>query len=233
MKTDYKDYLLSTLSIGLTLAITALALALVQDTLFKALGPLYAPIAVLALFLALYGGVSVLLLALLDRAMPLRPGSYRLNHAQFRLWKLRHVLTALAKAALTPFFPVFMRQALYALLGVRVGKQVAVAGTLLDPTLTVLENGSVVGEGAIIACHAMARGRFLLRGVRVGRGATVGGGALVMHGVRIGAGAVILPGALVTADTEIPAGEVWGGMPAVCVKPARRVGQSEEEDRTP
>ncbi|MGQ9687145.1 MAG: acyltransferase, partial [Thiobacillaceae bacterium] len=64
-------------------------------------------------------------------------------------------------------------------------------------------------------------------------GATVGGGAIVMHGVRIGAGAVILPGALVTADTEIPAGEVWGGMPAVCVKPARLAGQSEEEDQTP
>lgn len=231
MKTDYQDYLLSTLFIGLALGLTVLAIALLQDALLAALGPLYAPIAVAVLFLALYGGVSAVLLALLDRLYPLRPGSYRLSHAQFRLWKLRHVATALAKAALTPFFPVFMRQALYALLGVRVGKNVAVAGTILDPSLTTLEDGSVVGEGAIVACHAMARGRFQLRPVQVGRDATVGGGALVMHGVRIGAGAVILPGTLLPADTEVPAGEVWGGMPAVCVKPARRPGQAVPEDQ--
>lgn len=230
MKTDYKDYLLSTLFIGLVLALTALALALVQDTLLAALGPLYAPIAVVVLFLALYGGVSALLLALLDRLYPLRAGSYRLSHPQFRLWKVRHVATALAKAALTPFFPVFSRQALYALLGVRVGRNVAVAGTILDPSLTTLEDGSVIGEGAIVACHVMARGRFLLREVRVGRDATVGGGAIVMHGVKIGAGAVILPGSLVQAGTEIPAGEVWGGMPAVCVKAARRAGQAAQDD---
>lgn len=230
MKTDYKDYLLSTLFIGLVLALTALALAWVQDALLAALGPLHAPIAVVVIFLALYGGVSALLLALLDRLYPLKAGSYRLSHAQFRLWKLRHVATALAKAALTPFFPVFSRQALYALLGVRVGRNVAVAGTILDPSLTTLEDGSVIGEGAIVACHVMARGRFLLREVRVGRGATVGGGAIVMHGVRIGAGAVILPGSLIQADTEIPAGEVWGGMPAVCVKAARRPGQAAQDE---
>ena len=231
MKTDYKDYLLSTLFIGLVLALTARAIALVQDALATALGPLYAPIAVVVLFLALYGGVSALLLALLERLQPLKAGSYRLSHAQFRLWKLRHVATALARAALTPFFPVFSRQALYALLGARVGRNVAVAGTILDPTLTTLEDGSVIGEGAIVACHAMARGRFQLRPVHVGREATVGGGAIVMHGVRIGAGAVILPGALVQADTEIPAGEVWGGMPAVCVKAARRAGRAAEPDQ--
>jgi acetyltransferase-like isoleucine patch superfamily enzyme len=230
MKTDYQDYLLSGLFIGLALAVTVALLAWVDEPLFAALGPLYAPIALAVLCLALYGGVSALLLAGLDRLLPLKPGSYRVSHPQFRLWKLRHVATALAKAALTPFFPVFSRQALYGLLGVRVGRNVAVAGTLLDPTLTVLEDGSVVGEGAIVACHAMARGRFLLRPVRVGKGATVGGGALVMHGVTIGEGAVILPGALVQADTQIPAGEVWGGMPAVCVKPARRAGAGPEAD---
>ncbi len=233
MKTDYRDYLLSGLFILSALTLTALGLAWLDERLLAALGPLYAPIALAVLFLALYGGSSALLLKLLDRSIPLRPGSYRLNHAQFRLWKLRHVATALAKAALTPFFPVFSRQALYGLLGVRVGRNVAVAGTLLDPTLTVLEDESVVGEGAIVACHAMARGRFLLRPVRVGRGATVGGGAIVMHGVTIGEGAVILPGALVQADTEIPPGEVWGGLPAACVKPARRGGEAGRDEQTP
>lgn len=230
MKTDARDYLYSALLIGLVLTLTIGLMYGLRDTLLALLGPLYTPIALLALLLAAYGGATALVLALLHRLMPLCPGSYRTTHAQFTLWKVQHVVGELGKAALSPFFPVFARQAYYALFGAQVGKNVAVGGKIVDPCLTVLEDGCVIGEGAIVACHAMARGRFLLRGVRVGRGATVGGGVILMHGVTIGAGAVILPGSLVMADTEIPEGEIWGGLPAVRIKGAKRHGAARDRE---
>ena len=126
----------------------------------------------------------------------------------------------LGKVALSLFFPVFARPAFYALFGARVGSQVAVAGKILDPRLTVLEDGCVLGEGCIVTSHAMVKGRFVLRTVSLGAGATVGVGSLLMPGVAIGAGAVILPGSVLKAGTEVPAGETWGGVPAVRLKGA-------------
>jgi acetyltransferase-like isoleucine patch superfamily enzyme len=133
---------------------------------------------------------------------------------------VQHVVSELGKVALSVFFPVFARPAFYALFGARVGKQVAVAGKILDPRLTVLEDDCVLGEGSIVTSHTMAQQRFILRRVRVGKGATVGVGCILMPGVKIGPGAVVLPGSVLKADTEVPAGEIWGGMPAARIRAA-------------
>lgn len=222
MKTDWRDYSLTGISILLILAVTVGILIVLQWLLVPVLSPLYAPIALAVLFLLLYGLVSALFLRLLQRFYPLLPGHYRLNHPQFRLWKLRHVISELAKGALAPFFPVFMRQALYALLGARIGKNVAVAGFLLDPELTTLEDGCIIGEGAILSGHTLARGRFVLAEVRVGAGATVGGGAGMLPGARVGAGAIVLPGGLIESDVEVGDGEVWGGLPATRIRASKK-----------
>jgi len=214
MKTDWRDYLLIGLSIVSILTVTLSLLFALEGLVVGWLGSLYAPIVLAATFLYLYGLTSAVFLRVLQRLYPLRPGRYRLNHPQFRLWKLRHVVSELAKGALTPFYPVFIRQALYSLLGGRIGKNVAVAGVIVDPELTTLDDGCVIGEGAIVSSHVMARGRFVLAEVRVGAGATIGGGAGLMPGVRVGTGAVVLPFALVETDTEVGSGEVWGGLPA-------------------
>ncbi len=47
---------------------------------------------------------------------------------------------------------------------------------------------------------------------RVGRGASIGGGAVILPGVTIGEGAMIGAGAVVTKD--VPPGESWAGNPA-------------------
>ena len=47
---------------------------------------------------------------------------------------------------------------------------------------------------------------------RVGRGASIGGGAVILPGVSIGASAMIGAGAVVTRD--VPPGEIWVGNPA-------------------
>lgn len=218
MKTDAKDYLFSAALIGLALAASLLLLALLKDWLTDWLGPAFTPIALFFLFAYGYGGFTALFLGLLSVWQPLREGDYTMHHPQFTLWKVQHVVGELGKLALSLFFPVFARPAFYALFGARVGKNVAIAGKILDPRLTVLEDQCVLGEGCIVTSHTMVRDRFILREVRIGKGATVGVGSILMPGVKIGPGAVLLPGSVLKADTEVPAGELWGGVPAVRIR---------------
>lgn len=219
METDTKDYLYSASLIGLVLATTAVTLVAVDAWLAPALGA-YAPIAMVTLFVLSYGGFTALLLAIVSAWFPLVEGDYAKDHQQFTRWKVQHVVGELGKLALLPFFPVFARAAFYSLFGAGVGKQVAVAGKILDPRLIVLGDGCVLGEGCIVASHAMVQDRFILRAVHVGKDATLGVGCIVMPGVKIGAGAVVFPGSVLKAGTEIAAGETWGGVPAVCLKDA-------------
>lgn len=221
MKTDARDYLYSASLIGVILATTAVSLVAIEAWLAPALGA-YTPIAMFILFVLAYGGFTALLLGIVSARFPLVDGDYAQDHAQFTHWKVQHVVGELGKVALSPFFPVFARAAFYSLFGARVGKQVAVAGKILDPRLVVLEDGCVLGEGCIVASHTMVQDRFILRAVHIGKGATVGAGCIVMPGVKIGAGAVILPGSVLKTGTEIAAGETWGGVPAVCLKDAPR-----------
>jgi acetyltransferase-like isoleucine patch superfamily enzyme len=217
METDAKDYLYSACLIGLVLVATSLLLVAAQGWLAAGLGP-YVSIALFFLFAVAYGGITALVLAILSALWPLRAGEYAMDDPQFTLWKVQHVVGELGKVALSLFFPVFARSSFYALFGAKVGRQVAVAGKIIDPRLTVLEDSCILGEGCIVTSHVMVRDRFILREVRVGKGATVGVGCILLPGVKIGPGAVVLPGSVLKTDTEVPAGETWGGGPAVRIR---------------
>ena len=219
METHPKDYLYSAGLIGVVLASTVLVLAGIQGWVISLLG-VYSPIALFLLFALIYGGFTAVVLAVLSAWLPLREGDYAMNHPQFTLWKVQHVVGELGKVALSLFYPVFARPAFYALFGTRVGSRVAVAGKILDPRLTVLEDSCVLGEGCIVTSHTMLQDRFILRAVHVGKGATVGVGCILMPGVTIGSGALVLPGSMLRAGTEVRAGEIWGGVPAVRLKDA-------------
>jgi acetyltransferase-like isoleucine patch superfamily enzyme len=219
METDASDYVYSSALIGLVLAATVSVLWVAQRWLEAIPGP-YLSIALVLLFALLYGGFTALVLAAVSAWLPLREGDYTMDHPQFTLWKVHQVVAELGKAALSLFFPVFIRPAFYALFGARVGSRVAVGGKIVDPRLTVLEDGCILGEGSIVTSHTMVRDRFILREVRIGRGATVGVGCIVMPGVCVGPGAVVLPGSVLRTNTHVPEGETWGGAPAICIRDA-------------
>jgi maltose O-acetyltransferase len=52
--------------------------------------------------------------------------------------------------------------------------------------------------------------------IHIGHHCWIGTGATILQGVNIGDGAVIAAGAVVTKD--IPAYEIWGGVPAKCIR---------------
>src|SRR3954447_20048348 len=99
-----------------------------------------------------------------------------------------------------------------------IGEHVVNWGFILDPDLTHVGAGSIIGAKATIAAHSTAvRGEhlvFVSARVTIGTRATVGGDSYLSLGCVVGDDAVVEPASVVEPFTRIPAGEVWGGNPA-------------------
>jgi len=83
----------------------------------------------------------------------------------------------------------------------------------------IAQGVSIIGSNYDIASTGLLKesGWNLKKiGVTIADGVWIGANAIVLPGVSIGAGAVIAAGSVVTVS--VAAGEVWGGVPAVCLK---------------
>ncbi|HEB99601.1 MAG TPA: acyltransferase [Thiotrichales bacterium] len=118
----------------------------------------------------------------------------------------------------THFLPIPLRRLVYLALGARLGHNTYSAGAILDPPLTRIGDNSIVGHDAVLFAHVIEGERLALEPIEIGDGVTIGAKAVVMPGVRIGDGALVSAGAVVTKGTRIGPGEIWGGVPARCLR---------------
>lgn len=152
--------------------------------------------------------------------LPVREGDYPFFSATTARWVFGYVLTMIVQTLFLPFMrstPLIC--AWYRGMGATIGPDVQInTGQLNDASLLEFGQGALVGLNAVIICHATEGGILMLRKTRLGRGAAVGAGAVLMPGVALGSEAVVLPGSVVPPNTHIPAGDVWAGVPAGCVR---------------
>ncbi len=214
MQTTSWDYLLC----GSTLTLlTAMALGL---TLFgaaphtSALLGNYHVVADCLLFLVSYGIMSGLAVRLLMVVRPLSSGVYPMHARTFAYWKLLMMITDFGRRALVPVTPLFLRPKIAWLFGAKVGKNVALGGTMVDPFMVELGNNVIVGDGAQLCGNYTQEQSITLGRVLISDGATVGINAIVFPGVEIGKRAVVAINSVVMPGTKIPAGETWRGNPA-------------------
>lgn len=112
------------------------------------------------------------------------------------------------------FVPVPLMRLLYVALGARLGKDAYSAGVILDPPLTEIGKGSIVGHDAVLFAHAVEGEELSLARICIGERVTIGAKAVIMPDVRIEDDAIVAVCAVVTKGTRIGAGELWAGIPA-------------------
>ena len=214
MKTDALDFILCSLVLIAVIALDLAVVMLVIRPLSTAWLADYHVVGDLAAGILLYGLISAGVLRAILALRPVEPGTYEMDSPAFRQWKLFTVVYRLGQSALTPFAPVFARPLVARLFGARVGRDVAIGGTIDDPYLVTIGNGAVLGNNSLVAGSAIVNGRITLGRVVVGPGATVGVNAVVLPGAEIGEHALIVGGSIVLAGTRVPASETWRGNPA-------------------
>lgn len=213
MKSHWIDFVLSGLLITVLVGLTCAACWLLLPWTPMYLGA-YHVIVDLALALWVYGIGSALLLRVLLRFKPMPTGEHSQESSAFTYWKLLTVVYRLGQAAITWSLPFFMRPLRDAMFGARIGANVAFGGTIDDPYMVSVGEGSVLGNASLVSANYVSDAKLVCHRVEIGCQVTVGANSVIMPGVRIGDGAVIMTGSVVMPGTQIPAGERWRGNPA-------------------
>jgi len=144
---------------------------------------------------------------------PARPTICSIYHLDFwsaeRLWKV-HPIHYLHAFDGTPF-----KNALWRLMGVRIGRRVFDDGAILeDPSLTAIGDESVLNYRSKIQCHSLEDGTFKCDGTTIGACCTLGVAAFVLYSVTMGDGSALAADSFLMKGEEVPAGARWGGNPA-------------------
>jgi acetyltransferase-like isoleucine patch superfamily enzyme len=100
--------------------------------------------------------------------------------------------------------------------GIRIGRDVSVAPQVnfdpLFPEYIEIEDGAIIGLGAVLYSHQYGTHSYEIGRTRIGFRAMIGALSVVVPGVVVGEGAALGPGSVLTRD--IPPYEFWAGVPA-------------------
>jgi len=139
---------------------------------------------------------------------------------------VRNVLI-IETARFLPFFS--WKNALYRLLGIKVGRQTAIAYKvtmdILFPELIRIGRNTIIGYNTTILAHEYLIDEYRLGEVEIGDEVMIGANSLILPGVRIGDQAVVAAGSVVTRD--VPPGAFVGGNPA---RPLKRRSQEAADE---
>lgn len=177
-------------------------------------------------FALLYNGVYLVLLLLLRLITPTpREGRYPVGGSRLdRQLVYASVLSCLTKARMQAPFPAFLvfqlsnlpplRWVFGPIFGPRSRSCFVLDPNILDPHLVTLGRNVTIGFGTTIAGHYQERNAVVFARTTIEDDVLIGAHCAIPGGVRIGRGAILAPGSLVVPGTVIGAGEFWYGYPA-------------------
>ena len=102
------------------------------------------------------------------------------------------------------------------LLGMKIGRNNLIGGTIKDPCVTEFGNNITMGEYAILYghIHNYEKGTITMKKVKIGNNCIIGAGAIIMPGVVMEDNAVLGAGALATKNHVLEKNKTYGGNPA-------------------
>ena len=104
----------------------------------------------------------------------------------------------------------------YRLLGMKIGKNTLIGGTVMDPCITEFGNNCTMGLYSVIYghIHDFEKEIILIDKIIIGNNVIIGAGAIIMPGVIIEDNVKIAAGAVITKGQLLKKGKIYGGVPA-------------------
>jgi len=108
----------------------------------------------------------------------------------------------------------------YKMLGMKIGENTLVGGTIMDPCLTEFGDNCTMGLYAVIYghIHDYEKEKMLLDKIKIGNNCVIGAGAFIMPGAVIEDNVKLAAGAVVTKGQVLKKGKIYAGIPAKEIK---------------
>lgn len=183
------------------------------------LGDFRGVILIIAGFIICYA-YAILIFRLFLHFFPLREGEIKQNSREEFIYHIYLLFFLLI------FYPIMrsgipplpLMRLIYLGLGAKLGDNTYSSGIILDPIFVEAGNNTLIGQYALIVPHALENEKLGHYRIRLGNNVTIGAHAVVLAGVTIEDNALVATGAVVTKGTHIAEGEIWGGVPARCLR---------------
>jgi len=151
-----------------------------------------------------------------------KPGVYQYNYKNkesFK-WVIVCVLYTPMRKLLEIFSMGRMKDTYYRLIGMKIGKNSLVGGTIMDPCLTEIGKNCTMGLFSVIYghIHDYEKGTITMKNVKVGNNVVIGAGAIIMPGAIIEDNVKIATGAVVRKGQVLKKDKIYGGIPAKIIK---------------
>lgn len=182
----------------------------------------------------LFGITLVILVGIfrMSTGLKLKEGEYKMTEPEALKWSFLSCLYSMVRYTfidfilLTPFANLLFR-----MLGAKLGKNVQINSSFVfDHSLLEIDDGAVIGGGAIIDAHIFERGKLILRKVKIGKQALLGSHCTVMPGCDIGDRSIISANALLQKDSKVESRDVWVGIPAESLREKKRAEKRKREN---
>ncbi|KYK29162.1 hypothetical protein AYK20_00425 [Thermoplasmatales archaeon SG8-52-1] len=150
------------------------------------------------------------------------PGTYEYNYKNKMAF--RWILICFLYTPIRKLFEIFligkMKNWYYKMLGMKIGKNSLVGGTIIDPCLTEIGDNCTMGLFAVIYghIHDYEKGLIIMDKVKIGDNCIIGAGSIIMPGAVIENNVKLATGSIVKKDQVLKKGKVYGGVPAKEIK---------------
>jgi acetyltransferase-like isoleucine patch superfamily enzyme len=114
-------------------------------------------------------------------------------------------------------FPVGrFKNTYYRLIGMKIGKNSLIGGTIKDPCITKIGNNVTMGEYSIIYghMHNYKDGKIIIKKVKIGNNCIIGAGSIIMPGAVLEDDVTLATGGIAIQNQILEKGKTYGGIPA-------------------